>query len=99
MKLNQRKENKMRIELESPCTKCGCCSGVIEKSGPHLKLSCSNCNSYIKMVSNKSINYFKKEDNESDNIDSNDIVTIKNMLKEINFKLDVLLDNKNENIE
>ena len=67
--------------------KCGRCdeetTANVVKSGPHNKLVCSKCKQYIKFISNDELeSCVSMEDYKSD----------PNLIKEIVFKLDLILD-------
>lgn len=70
-----------RVILSEKCNKCGSTSGRIDQSGPHRKLSCFDCGNYIKMIGKAEV--FIPEHTDED---------IKEIVKEINFKLDVIID-------
>ena len=49
------------MENNCICKKCGCGIFEIVTSGPHKKLICSNCNSYIAFVSSSNLELKYKE--------------------------------------
>lgn len=76
------------VRLNEPCPNCGVKdTGEIVISGPSFKLSCNTCMKYIKFVGKKDTFQYISVDVEED-----DIIVNKDMLNEINFKLDLILD-------
>jgi len=74
------------VRLNKNCKKCGSNNGILNKNGPHTKLSCNHCGSYIKFVSKNEYNKLIEDNGMEDNgMEGNDI-------DEINFKLDLILD-------
>jgi DNA transposition AAA+ family ATPase len=74
------------IDLDEACKKCGHYKGIINKNGPHIKLSCDYCGSYIKFISKNEYNALIIDNEEQKNQTDDDI------MNEINFKLDLILD-------
>jgi len=74
---------KNQVLLHNNC-ECGSDTGIITKSGDHKKLSCALCGKYIKFVGKSEV--YKIVNNVESNL---------NLLKEINFKLDLILDHLN----
>lgn len=73
------------IELSEVCKKCGFAYGIILENGPHLELVCHGCNSHIQFVPKKEL--------EKNNWE----IYVANperqpSLREIDFKLDLILD-------
>ncbi len=71
--------NKMKVYLKEPCT-CGSKFGKFETTHVHQKLLCAECDKYIKFVGKN--DHFRRVTDEPD----------MDLLQEINFKLDLLLD-------
>jgi hypothetical protein len=74
-----------KVILHEPCGRCGSEFGFIETTELHRKLSCYSCKKYIKFVGKNDIY------ESADDIVDNPSIT----LEEINFKLDLILDNLN----
>ena len=73
------------VKLNKECQHCGKFEyGVIAASGPHMRLNCNECGKFIKFVKKTEIYEYIDEPKEPE--EDPDI------LKEINFKLDLILD-------
>jgi len=66
------------------CPHCGAQEAQIEQVGPHMKATCISCRKFIKFIPKSLFNKVESEpESESESLD---------LLKEINFKLDIVLD-------
>lgn len=39
--------DKPRVKTRMPCPECGYSVGMVSRSGPHIKVSCENCERYL----------------------------------------------------
>ena len=73
-----------KVLLEDCCPKCGGVVGIIKKTGPHQKLLCYNCSTYIKMIGKKELETMREYKEDSTTIDEK--------INELNFKLDIIIE-------
>lgn len=76
------------VKLNTICPHCGNPdTGTISKAGPNFKLTCDVCMRYIKFVGKTET--FRYTSVEEASLDKN---AYNDLLQEINFKLDLLMD-------